>query len=421
MRKPMRGRGARPVMVLVALVISLAGLSSAPSAFATGNWTGSWSAPPQRPAEGLFHPNWSREGFDHNSVRQTIQLSVGGRQARIRLSNVYGTKALKLSGASIARTVSGAAIEPGSSRRLTFGARDEVVVPAGGQLLSDAVWLRTSPTGHLTVTLYFAEPTGPVDYHSESSSTSYLADGDHRFDTEGTAFNRSTLSWYVMTGVDVVTPGNSGAAVVAFGDSITDGVRSTVDANNRYPDELAERMAAAGRPRPVLNAGIGGNRILDDSACFGEKAGTRLRRDVFAQPKVRTVVVLVGINDIGHSEFPFPPCIEPTSPVTARQLVAAHREIIRRLHARGIKAVGATLLPYKGAFYYTERGNQVRAEFNTWLRTSGEYDAVVDFESVMADPADRDRLRPDYDSGDGLHPSDAGYAAMAGAIDPDML
>ncbi len=413
--------------VLIALTALLVGASPATTwtnAPSTSNdWVGTWSAPPQQPAKGLFHPNWSQEGFSNNSVRQVIQISVGGAYARIKLSNVYGSKPLKVSGASIAQTADGAAVKPGSTRQLTFGRSSDVLVPAGGQVASDAVWLRTSPIERLTVTLYFHEPTGTVDLHSEASATSYLADGDQRFDDSGRTFDKTTLSWYLLSGVDIAGSENRDRSntIVAFGDSITDGVNSVVDANNRYPDQLAERLASSGRPQPVLNAGIGGNRVVYDSSCFGEKATKRLQRDVLAQSGVSTVIVQEGINDIGHSDLPSPPCIMPSPRVTAQQLIASHREIIELLHANGIKAIGATLLPYKGSFYYTDKGNKIRHEFNMWMRTSGEYDAVVDFDAALADPDDREQLRLEYDSGDKLHPSDAGYGAMANDIDLSVL
>jgi lysophospholipase L1-like esterase len=205
---------------------------------------------------------------------------------------------------------------------------------------------------------------------------------------------------------------------VTFGDSITDGAFSTPDANNRYPDELAERLVAAGRRLGVLNAGIGGNRILADSPGLGERATARFARDALDQPGVRTVIVLEGINDIGFG------ATSGEEPPTAAQLIEGHRTLIRAAHARGVKMIGATVLPFAGTVYpgyYTERGEQVRDAVNDWIRTSGEYDAVVDLDRALADPADPDRLNPAYDGGDGLHPNDAGMRAMAAAIDLSEL
>jgi lysophospholipase L1-like esterase len=201
--------------------------------------------------------------------------------------------------------------------------------------------------------------------------------------------------------------------VVAFGDSITDGSLSTPDANNRYPDELAERLVAAGRPTGILNAGIGGNRLLSDAPGFGERGVARFQRDVLSQPRVRTTIVLEGINDIGMGEA-------AGTPVTAEQLIAGHRALARAARAAGVTVIGATITPTKGCpypGYSTERGEAVRDAVNHWIRTSGEYDAVADFDRALADPADPDRMRGEYDGGDGLHPNDAGMRAMAEAVD----
>jgi lysophospholipase L1-like esterase len=206
---------------------------------------------------------------------------------------------------------------------------------------------------------------------------------------------------------------------VAFGDSITDGVGSSTGTDNRYPDELTERLADAHRPTSVLNVGIGGNRVLNGSPCFGDAAVIRFQRDVLNQARPRTAIVLLGINDIMSNDSDAFGCYVPRPTVTAQQIIDGHRKMIRAGHARGIKMIGATLTPYEGSQFYTVTGEQLREEVNRWIRTSGEYDAVVDFDRAVTDPADpgRNRIRTEYDSGDHLHPSDAGYRAMAEAID----
>jgi lysophospholipase L1-like esterase len=277
-----------------------------------------------------------------------------------------------------------------------------------------------APLERLTVTLYFAGPTGPASFHPFALATSYRATGDHLRDSSGDAYADTSQSWYYLSGVDVFGPParRGGGTVVAFGDSITDGSFSTPDANNRYPDELAERLVAAGRRLGVVNAGIGGNRILGDSPGLGERATARFTRDALGQPGVRTVIVLEGINDIGIGGS------SGEEPPTAAQLIEGHRILIRAAHARGVTMVGATILPFAGTVYpgyYTEGGERVRDAVNHWIRTSGEYDAVVDLDNALADPTDPDRLNPRYDGGDGLHPNDAGMHAMAAAIDLDTL
>jgi lysophospholipase L1-like esterase len=259
-----------------------------------------------------------------------------------------------------------------------------------------------------------------VPFHPFAIATSYRAGGDHLFDRAGDAFGETSQSWYLLSGVDVTGPAphRDRGTVVAFGDSITDGSLSTPDANNRYPDELAERLVAAGRRLGVVNAGIGGNRVLTDAEGLGERATARFRRDALDQPGVRTVIVLEGVNDLGLGLG------DTGKPPTSAQLIEGYRTLIRAAHARGVRIVGATILPFKGTIYpgyWTEPGEQVRDEVNAWIRTGGEYDAVADLDRALADPADPDRLRQEFDGGDGLHPNDAGMHAMAEAVDLTKL
>jgi lysophospholipase L1-like esterase len=403
------------------LVLS-AVLAAAPAAAYSkqepGRWTGAWATSMVAPDPDFPPGNWSG-GFANHSIRQVIRVSRGGSQVRIRVSNVFGAAPLRLAGASVAQAGEGASVRPGSLRPLTFGRSVPTVVPAEGETVSDATVMRVSPLDRLTVTLYFAAPTGPATFHPLAIATSYRAAGDHRFNRDGAAYGETSQSWYYLAGVEVAgrTSGQRDT-VVAFGDSITDGTFSTPDANNRYPDELAERMVDAGRPMGVLNAGIAGNRVLNDSPGLGEKATARFQRDVLDQPGVRTVIVLEGINDIGFGEGGL------GERVTAQQLIDGYRVLIHAAHARGITMIGATITPSKGAIYPgydTDHGEAVREAVNHWIRTAGEYDAVVDFDRALADPTDPDRLRPTYDSGDGLHPNDAGMRALAAAIDLNTL
>jgi lysophospholipase L1-like esterase len=405
------------VATLVASISAVVATAVPAGAHPGGRWTATWSTAMIASFPDFFGtPNWSG-GFDDQSVRQPIRVSRGGSAVRIRVSNVYGDEPLRLTGASIGRAGEGAAVRPGSLRPVTFDGRRSTVVPAGRELPSDPVALPVAPLERLTVTLYFARPTGPSTFHLMSMATSYRASGDHRFDRSGAAFAETSQSWYYLSGVDVVgaAPKRDRGTVVAFGDSITDGAFSTPDADNRYPDELAERLDAAGRRLGVVNAGIGGNQVLTDADGFGERATARFQRDALDQPGVRSVIVLEGINDIG---------MLGGQPVTAAQLIDGHRTLIRAAHDRGVRAIGATILPFKGTVYpgyFTEEGERVRDEVNNWIRTGGEYDAVVDLDRALADPADPDFLRAEYDGGDGLHPNDAGMRAMAEAVDLDIL
>ncbi|MGA6167162.1 SGNH/GDSL hydrolase family protein [Amycolatopsis magusensis] len=408
----------RKFLGLLLGLVTAAGLGTAPAAVAApeaGLWSGTWATAVQQPTFGVV-PNWSEAGFAEQSVRQVVRVASGGVAARVRLSNEFGEQPLRLTGATVARSAEGAAVKPGSVRPLTFRHARSAEIPAGGELRSDPLPLLVAPLEELTVTLYFREPTGPVTSHVNAIATSYRASGDHRSDTSAAAFTETSVSWYLLSGVEVLAPGKG--AVVTFGDSITEGALSTVDGDNRYPDELAERL---GGKRPVLNSGIGGNRVLTDSACLGEKATARFERDVLDQPGVRSVIIMEGINDIGMSSFPPDDCLGATPWVTAADLIAGHRNLITQARAEGIRVIGGTLTPFKGAFYFSAEREAVRDEVNHWIRTSGEYDAVVDFDRALADPADPDTMLAAYDSGDRLHPNDAGYHAMAAAVDLTQL
>jgi lysophospholipase L1-like esterase len=354
--------------LLAASTVAAAAPAAATADSGTAGWAGAWAtAMVTANTEDIFGiPDWSQEGFANHSVRQVVRVSRGGSALRIRLSNRFGTTPLRVSGATIGKARDGASVQPGSLRPLRFGHSAATVVPTGDEAISDPALLVVAPLERLTMTLYFARPTGPATYHTFATATTYRATGDHRFDHGAAAFGETSLAWYYLTRVGVAGGTTSRRdAVVAFGNSITDGARSSLDADNRYPDELAERLVAAGRPLGVLNTGIGGNKVLDDSPCFGERATARFQRDVLDRPQVRTVIVLEGINDIGSSEGDFGACFLPNPQITAERLIDGHR--------------------------------------------------------ALADPADPDRLRAAYDSGEGLHPNDAGMHAMATAIDLNSL
>jgi lysophospholipase L1-like esterase len=405
----------------LAAVMALTVPAEADGSSGGSRWSGTWATAKQHPMPGneWFGDNWSMDGFADRSVRQVVRVSAGGSQARIRLSNLYGTKALRITGATIAKAGEGAALRPGTVRPLTFDHRRSTTIPAGSVRASDAVRLKVRPLDRLTVTLYFAGSTGASTFHEGGLTTTYRASGDHRFDQGGGAYAGETShSWYYLTGVDVAGgPGRSKGTVAAFGDSITDGAFSTPDTDNRYPDQLAERLAAARKPLGVVNVGINGNKLLSDSTCLGEKGVTRFKRDVLGQPGIRTAIVLEGINDIGSSGAPDTGC-GPNPVVTAEDLIDGYRTLIRAAHQRDVKIIGATITPFKGfEYYYSEKNEAIRDEVNHWIRTSGEYDAVVDFDRALADPADPDAVLPAYDAGDHLHPNDAGMEAMAAAVD----
>jgi lysophospholipase L1-like esterase len=365
-------------------------------------FTTAWSASPQFPAEG-FTPNWSREGFWRQSVRQVVRLSAGGERVRIRLSHAYGTSPVRLAGATVGRTAAGAAVEPGSLRPLVLG--DEI--PARGELLSEPAELTVAAGESVTVTLHFDAATGPATFHAQAFTTGYRGEGNLLDDADGAGFDAVSESWYFLAAVETDAGRTDGVAL--FGDSVTDGFGSTVGADRRWSDALARLTG-----RPVLNAGIGGNLLLNDSAWYGEKGVGRFRRDVLGLAGVDTAVVLLGLNDIGFSETGEQPTYKPAPVVEAAELIAGHRELIRQ--ARGLRVIGCTLPPFGGSDHWGEHAAKVSHEVNEWVRCSGEYDAVVDFVRELAGPEDPDRLHPSYDFGDHLHPNDLGYEVMARAL-----
>ncbi|WP_344595058.1 SGNH/GDSL hydrolase family protein [Actinomadura vinacea] len=390
----------------------------APAATAT-TWAAAWTTSMQRPSAS-FAPNWSEEGFASQTVRQVVRVTVGGDAVRIRLSNAYGTGPLTITGATIAACTGGAAVQQDTLQHLTVGGKRAFTIAAGAELASDPVPFRVVPLDKVTITFYTAEPTGPATFHAQALATSYRTEGDHRDDTDGTAFAETSQSWYHLSGLDVTGGPARLPGVVLFGDSLTEGVGSTLDADRRYPDVLAERLASAGRPRAVLNQGIGGNRVTVDSAWHGDSAVSRFRRDVLGQPGAGTAVILLGINDIGISEVaqasPFP-TFAPYTEVSADEVIAGLRGMIQQARTAGLRVVGATVMPAGPSAFSTPRSEAKRAAVNIWIRTSGEYDAIIDFDRAVGSPEDPFRLDPAFDSGDHLHLNDAGYRAMADAID----
>ncbi|NEW28963.1 SGNH/GDSL hydrolase family protein [Nocardia cyriacigeorgica] len=408
-----RRRGTVVAALLATAALVLAGCSDDADAEAAA-WSDSWVSA-QQPAVDLWEPNWSTGGFDNHTVRQVIRPTLGGDEVRIKFSNLYGERPLRITSATIAEPGQGAQVRADTVRPLLFGGVASTEIPVGAESTTDAVDFAITALRPVTVTIYLAEATGPATFHQTANATSYRAGGDHAADPTATAFTETTRSWYYLADLEVNSTAAEGA-VVTFGDSITDGAEATADADNRYPDVLATRLAADGSGRAVLNTGISGNRVLTDSEFTGDSARTRFRRDVLDRDGASTVILLEGINDIGASELD-EPWVYPNPEVSAEQLIAGYRELIALARADGLRVVGATLIPYKGAPYYSERGEAVRDAVNAWIRSSGEFDAVIDFERAVVAPDDPDAIAAAFDSGDHLHPSPAGYATMAQAID----
>lgn len=355
--------------------------------------------------------------FNNQTLRMIVHTSIGGSRVRVQLSNVFSAGPLHIGSAHIALRAKDSAIVPGSDRALTFSGKPSFVIPPGAVEVSDPVNLAVPQRGDLAVSVYVPGDSGPATQHSVGLQTTYISQGDATGASKVTDA-KTTQSWYFLTGVDVAAPANA-AAVVTFGDSITDGTRSTPNTNSSWPSFLAARLQAtpATSRIAVLNEGISGNRINRDG--IGPAGLARFDRDVLTQPDVRWVTILIGINDIGAGEgefFVFGPRDASDNP-TPDDIIGGYRQMIEKAHAHGIQAIGCTLLPFEGAPYYSDSGNVVRQAVNQWIRTSHAFDAVVDFDAATKSPDNPNHIRPEFDSGDHLHPNDAGYKAMAEAVD----
>jgi lysophospholipase L1-like esterase len=403
---PGGGPPVAPAIVLPPSGAPAAGASPTPS-----------PAPAATPAPGGPGGGGGGRGFappatvSNQTLRQVVRTSIGGSKLRVVLSNVFGTAPVEIGGASVALRDKDAAIQPATSKPLTFGGSPTSSILAGATLVSDPVDMTLAPLADVAIDVFVPGDLGigpsPVTTHNGASQTNYVSEaGNHVGEATMTAALRPG-AWFLIGRVEVIAP-SSTLAVVTFGDSITDGARSTADMNARWPDVLARRLAARKGPGvAVLNAGISGNRVLGDGA--GVSALARFDKDVLMQTGVTHVVVMEGINDIGLARANPSP--------SAADLIAGHKQLIERAHARGLKIYGATLTPYEGAAYFSPEGEAKRQALNEWIRTSGAYDGVVDMDKATRDPAAPTKFLPAYDSGDHLHPGDAGYKAMGDAVD----
>ena len=378
------------------------------------HWVGSWSSSQQIPEPQNALP---QSDLTNATLRQIVHLSIGGNRLRVHLSNAFGTGSLHLTSVHIAIPVSPSlsSIEAKSDRALSFAGQPDVTIPPGTEYLSDPIEYTSSAGSDLAITLHLDVPPVQQTGHPGSRATVYIAHGNLVSSTD--LANASKVDhWYIISGVDVATP-PQGFSIVALGDSITDGHASTTNGNDRWTDVLAQRLQGDTPTRyvGVLNQGIGGNHLLTDG--LGPNALARFDRDVLAQPGVRFVIVLEGINDLGaiarSGEAP-----AEAHDALVHAILASYEQIVERAHAHGIRVVGSTILPYVGSdYYHPGPANEAdRQRVNQRIRTDGHFDAVIDFDRMMADPKEPDRLLPAYDSGDHLHPSPAGYRAMGQAI-----
>jgi lysophospholipase L1-like esterase len=378
------------------------------------SWVGSWASSQQIPEpQNALPAALLRDA----TLRQIVHLTVGGGELRVRLSNTFGTGPLTILSVHVARPLSRATgrIDPATDRALTFAGSPSVTIPAGAEYWSDPVAFDARPLSDFAVTMYLEVPPQRQTSHPGSRETSFLVHGNHVADVRLSGAAR-VAHWFLLSGVDVRERGR-GAAIVTLGDSITDGHATADNSNTRWPDDLARRLQAARATRglSVLNVGTGGNRLLRYG--LGPDALARFNRDVLAQTGVRYLIVLEGINDLGTATR-LAPISAAQHTLLVHRIIAAYRQIILRAHQHGITVIGGTITPDMGNGYYHPgaASEADRQEINAWIRKPGHFDAVVDFDRVVRDPRHPDRLLPAYDSGDHLHPSPAGYRAMAAAI-----
>ena len=401
---------SRPLLAILAgTMLAIACVAIAPVTMAkdgsdAGHWVGTWSASPQSA--------WLPVELNGQTIRQIVHVSIGGTRVRVRLSNAYGAGSLVIGAARVGLRSTGASIAAGSDRVLTFNGSESTTIPAGALAISDPVSLRVPDRGDLAVSIYVPGSQLAATEHSLGLQTTYISPEGDFSGADSLPTAATTQSFYFLTGLEVDAPAKS-RAIVTLGDSITDGLHSTADANRRWPNRLAERLRPqkGGSTVAVLNAGISGNRVLHDTV--GTNASARLDRDVLVQSGARYLIVLLGINDIGIP-----------GAATADEIIAGHRQIINRAHAMGLRVYGGTLTPFQRflpGLYYTADGEAMRQAVNQWIRTGKAYDAVIDFDKAIRDPGNPERIRPAYDSGDNLHPNDAGYQAMADAIDLSLF
>jgi len=403
------------VMMVTTAAFAICASASQPAAADNNHdkhWVATWSAALHAP--GLGPPGFTNGGFDNRTLRQIVHTSVGGDKVRIRFST-FGAGELLIGAARVALGDSGAAIVPDSDRPLTFGGLTTIRVPAGAIAVSDPVGLAIPALSDLAVSMFVPGLTGPATWHFVAQQTSYVSPAGDFTTAIDTPAESTRSAWFWLAGVDVLVPKQTGA-IVAFGDSVTDGVGSTPNTNNRWPDHLARRVMTGpgNHMMGIVNAGLTGNRLLRD--ILGTNGPARFDRDVLTQPGVTHLIVLLGNNDIIRGQ------LNPADAVTTEQIIQEHQMLIERAHLRGLKIYGATLTPFKGVLPETlfPAAEAQRQAVNSWIRTSGAYDAVIDFDLAVRaenDPAQlKGLLRADL-----LHPNNDGYAAMANSIDLDLF
>jgi lysophospholipase L1-like esterase len=410
---------------LLAIAITVLGqIALSQNAYSQEHWVATWAAAQQQgrppgggqrgaPAPAPGTPAPPATGFNNQTIRMVVRTTIGGRRIRVQLSNAYGTSALIVGSAHVAVRSQDSSIVAGTDRSLQFNGKPSVMIPPGANILSDPVDLTVAKLSDVAISVFVPSETGQLTGHSTGLHTSYIAPGDLTAQPSMPADAQTSTSWYFISSIEVMAPANA-SAIVAFGDSITDGATSTVNANKSWPSQLSERLAAnsATANIAVLNEGISGKRILREVTATNALA--RFDRDVLGLPGVQWLMLLEGINDIGRGTGAG---LAPADAVTAEDIIGGMKQMVERAHAHGIKVVGCTLTPYLGATYANDAGQAIRDAVNKFIRTPGSFDAVVDFDKATQDPANPKQFLATYNNTDHLHPNDAGYKAMADVVD----
>ena len=379
-------------------------------------WVQTWGAAPVTPTPAMG-PFPATPSFENETIRQILRVSVGGQRLRIRFTNEYGTKPLAIGAARVALVDDKGNVRAGTERPVLFAGKPTATIPAAAPFLSDPIDLPLTNLASLSISLYLPQGTGPCTCHATAIQNAFVSEpGD--FTAKAFTPKRTFQSRAFLSGIDVEVA-DPARAVVVLGDSISDGIGSTLDMNRRWPDVLAGRLNGWG----VVNMGISGNQVLSDG--FGQSALARFDRDVLSAAGAKAVIIFEGVNDLGvaYGRPPEGPIGEafksfvPATKPTAESMIAGYRQLIARAHARGLKVIAATITPYGGAAYYSREGETVRQAINTWIRTGKEVDAVVDFDAVLRDAKDPTQIKDGFHMGDHLHGSDAAYAAMGAAVD----
>lgn len=374
----------------------------------TDDWVAGWSASLQAP----FEDGVSSEGFEDQTLRFIVKPHIDGDEIRVRLSNVFGSSPLEIDEVHVAISKEGAENEPGTEKQLTFEGDEAVTIPEGERFFSDPIDFELDKNDELAVSVYVEEPTGPTSWHPRSIQTSYIASGNHSDTVENSEFEEGEEAWFWLDGIDVKPKESIDGAVAVVGSSIDNGNYSTIDANQRWTDYLAKRFnnESPSVRLSVINAAITANQLINSPPEKGEHMLGRLDRDVFSQTGIQAMILHGGLNDIRHHpEY------------SAEKIINQMKEISRKADQQGIQIYVATLTPFKGSGMYSEEKERTRQEVNDWIRSSSEFDGIIDFDKALRDPDEPKQINPELDSGDGLHPNNQGYEKMADEVDLEMF